>query len=161
MEMEMNSAAQAVANALSAAGLRLATAESCTGGWIAKQLTDIAGSSGWFECGLVSYSNACKQHLLGVAGATLEREGAVSEAVVRQMVDGALACTDADVALAVSGVAGPGGGTAQKPVGTVWFCWGRRGGASAVRLEQLAGDRDAVRRQAVIIALQGVLAVVD
>jgi nicotinamide-nucleotide amidase len=142
---------------LLARGLRLATAESCTGGWIAKVVTDIAGSSGWFEGGLVTYSNEAKQELLGVTAATLTTQGAVSEATVREMVAGALARSRADLALAVSGIAGPGGGSPEKPVGTVWFAWGVRNGPVVARREQLAGDRTEVRRQSVLIALQGAL----
>jgi nicotinamide-nucleotide amidase len=138
-------------------GFRLATAESCTGGWIAKCVTDIAGSSDWFDRGFVTYSNAAKQDMLGVNAATLAAYGAVSEAVVREMASGAVARSQAAVAVAVSGIAGPGGGTATKPVGTVCFGYALQSVlASETRL--LAGDRDAVRRASVVIALEGLVA---
>ena len=107
---------------------RIVTAESCTGGWIAKVFTDAAGSSRWFECGYVTYSNAAKVRDLGVTSRTLDEHGAVSEPTVREMAAGALRVSGADVSIAVSGIAGPDGGTAEKPVGTVWFCVARRGG---------------------------------
>src|SRR5215510_10189512 len=135
---------------------RLATAESCTGGWIAKLCTDIAGSSDWFDCGFVCYSNAAKTRDLGVPEKLIEAEGAVSDAVVRAMAEGALKRTGANVAIAVSGIAGPGGAVPGKPVGTVWFALAHR---RIDRLEsqghliQFDGDRDAVRRQSVEYAL--------
>src|SRR5690242_4340915 len=134
----------------------LATAESCTGGWIAKLCTDIAGSSEWFDCGFVCYSNAAKTRDLGVAEKLIDAEGAVSDAVVRAMAEGALARTGANVAVAVSGIAGPGGAVPGKPVGTVWFALAHE---FEGRLEcqghliQFDGNRDAVRRQAVQYAL--------
>jgi nicotinamide-nucleotide amidase len=157
---------------------RIVTAESCTGGWIAKVFTDAAGSSRWFECGYVTYSNAAKARDLGVSEWTLQEHGAVSEPVVREMAAGALRATGADVSIAVSGIAGPDGGSAEKPVGTVWFCVGRRvSGVSAARSdtaagpnaaagpdielisqgEAFAGDRDTVRRACVRRALELVL----
>lgn len=142
---------------LSAAGWRLALAESCTGGWIAKVVTDVAGSSGWFDCGIVSYSNTAKAELLGVPTALLRKYGAVSEPVARAMAKGALVRTGADVAVAVSGIAGPGGGSPEKPVGTVCFGWGRRGSAIMTDTVVFAGDREAVRRQTVAHALQELL----
>ena len=138
-------------------GLRLATAESCTGGWIAKVVTDIAGSSAWFERGFVTYSNAAKQEMLGVRAATLSADGAVSEPVAREMVAGALARSQAEVALAVTGIAGPGGGSPEKPVGTVWFAWGQPDRGVVARCHRFAGDREAVRHQAVRVALEGLL----
>ena len=135
----------------------LATAESCTGGGIAQALTDIPGSSAWFERGFVTYANAAKIEMLGVRQSTLEAHGAVSEATVREMAAGALAHSHAHVALAVSGVAGPTGGTAEKPVGTVWFGWALRDGEVHARLHHLKGDRAAIREQAVEISLQGVI----
>ncbi len=138
-------------------GMRLVTAESCTGGWVAKVATDIPGSSGWFERGFVTYSNAAKQELLGVSAATLAAQGAVSEAVVKEMVRGALDASHADLALAVSGIAGPGGGSEEKPVGMVWIAWGTKGRAPRARVAVFDGDREAVRRQAVEAALQGAL----
>jgi len=149
-----------VARHLLATGRRLVTAESCTGGWIAKLCTDLPGSSGWFLGSAVVYDNALKAGLLGVRPQTLAEAGAVSEAVVREMAIGALERLGGEVAIAVSGIAGPDGGTRDKPVGTVWFAWGRRGAdglAIRTALECFAGDRDAVRRQAVARALRGVL----
>jgi nicotinamide-nucleotide amidase len=141
---------------LLAARRRLVTAESCTGGWIAKLCTDIPGSSEWFDSGFVCYSNAAKTRDLGVPQKLIDEEGAVSDAVVRAMAEGALARTGANVAMAVSGIAGPGGATPGKPVGTVWFALAQ---TIEDRLEcqghliQFDGDRDAVRRQAVEYAL--------
>jgi nicotinamide-nucleotide amidase len=146
-----------LADRLVAGGLRLAAAESCTGGWVAKACTDAVGSSRWFERGFVTYSNEAKEELLGVQAETLARHGAVSEATVREMAIGALTHSRADVALAVSGIAGPGGGTPDKPVGTVWFAWAWRGGRLDVRCERFGGDRGAVRRAAVEAALGGLL----
>lgn len=136
--------------------LTIATAESCTGGWVAKVLTDRAGSSSYVLAGLVTYSNDAKRGLLGVTEPSLGEHGAVSEPVVREMVAGALAATGADVAVAISGVAGPGGGSDDKPVGTVWFAWGRSAADTEAVVEQFQGDRDQVRRQAVLYVLQGV-----
>lgn len=141
-------------------GLRLATAESCTGGWVAKACTDLAGSSNWFEHGVVTYSNEAKQELLGVSALTLEQEGAVSEATVHEMVTGLLANPRVDVAVAISGVAGPGGGSEAKPVGTVWLAWGRKNGKRQARREQFPGDRNAVRAAAVIAAVDGLIDVI-
>lgn len=132
----------------------LATAESCTGGWLAKTITDVAGSSQWFDCGFVTYSNQAKERLLGVAADTLAAQGAVSEATVREMVAGALARSRADWAVAISGVAGPGGGTPDKPVGYVWFAWGARRAIIRSACLQLPGDREGIRRQAVLFALR-------
>jgi nicotinamide-nucleotide amidase len=153
---EMDILAAQVGGALKAHGLMLATAESCTGGGVAQAITGIAGSSAWFERGFITYSNLSKQQMLGVAEATLITYGAVSEATVRAMVAGALRHSEAQVALAVSGVAGPDGGTPDKPVGTVWFAWGLKNGMTFARLHQLQGGRDKVRAQAVHIALLGV-----
>jgi nicotinamide-nucleotide amidase len=138
-------------------GLMLATAESCTGGGVAAAMTDVAGSSAWFERGFVTYSNLSKQQMLGVDGATLDQYGAVSEAVVREMVAGALRNSAAQVALAVSGIAGPDGGTPDKPVGTVWFAWGVQNAAVHAMRHQIPGNRIDVRTHAVRIALQGVI----
>jgi nicotinamide-nucleotide amidase len=141
---------------LRGAGRRLVTAESCTGGWIAKLCTDLAGSSDWFDCGFVCYSNAAKTRDLGVPAKLLEMSGAVSEPVVRAMAEGALERTGATVAVAVSGIAGPGGAVPGKPVGTVWFAIAQK---AADRVEcqghliQFGGNRDAVRRCAVEYAL--------
>ncbi len=148
--------AEQLGSRLQALGWRVATAESCTGGGIAAALTAVAGSSGWFEYGLVTYANRAKQQLLGVSERSLERDGAVSEAVVREMAEGALRLSGAELAIAVSGIAGPGGGTPEKPVGTVWLGWALGGeqpetGASCHRFE---GDRASVRTQSVIAALE-------
>ncbi|BBJ22866.1 CinA family protein [Candidatus Nitrotoga sp. AM1P] len=146
-----------IGSALKSHGLVLATAESCTGGAVASAITDIAGSSEWFERGFVTYSNEAKREMLGVAQDTLTRYGAVSEAVVREMVAGALYYSHAQVALAVSGIAGPAGGTSDKPVGTVWFAWGIKEGQCFVCLHHLSGNRAEIRTQSVGIAFQGVL----
>lgn len=148
--------AAALGTALLERGMRVAVAESCTGGWIAKVLTDTPGSSRWFEAGFVTYSNDAKVRMLGVAEATLESQGAVSEAVVREMAAGARRAAGTAAAVAVSGVAGPGGGSPGKPVGLVHFGWslGERDWASHAIL---AGDREAVRRQSVGIALRSLL----
>jgi nicotinamide-nucleotide amidase len=153
--------ARRVAAAMAARGWRLATAESCTGGWIAKLLTDIPGSSGWYEGGCVTYSNAAKQALLGVPGDQLAGHGAVSAPVVEAMATGALRLTGADLAVAVSGIAGPAGGTPDKPVGTVSLAWAGPRDAVASRTLHFGGDREAVRRQTVAAALAGVLEAAD
>lgn len=150
-----------VGRALTAAGLQLALAESCTGGWIAKVITDVAGSSGWFGCGIVSYSNQAKIDLLDVPPAMLAERGAVSEPVVIAMAEGVRLRAKADVAIAVSGIAGPGGGSAQKPVGTVCFSWSRKGMNSVVETHVFSGDREAVRRQTVTHALQRLLRLLE
>lgn len=145
---------------LRAAGQRLVTAESCTGGWVAKACTDIAGSSQWFECGFVTYSNAAKIRDLGVSERTLADHGAVSEATVREMAAGALRVSGADVAVAISGIAGPEGGTPAKPVGSVWFGVASHHDTEVVVIAQLhvfAGDRELIRRLSVERALQLVL----
>lgn len=134
---------------------RLVTAESCTGGWIAKTVTDIAGSSDWFDCGMAAYSYEAKQALLGVSPQTLESQGAVSRETAIEMVSGALVNSGASVAVAVTGIAGPGGGTADKPVGTVWIAWKRRGGYPQAEVFHFEGDRETVRRQTVAAALEG------
>lgn len=144
-------------NRLKAEGLTVTVAESCTGGWIAKCITDVAGSSEWFDRGFVTYSNDAKSEMLGVPQAVLAEHGAVSEDAVRFMTAGALERSRADLAVSVSGVAGPGGGSEKKPVGTVWFCWQRRGGDAMVRAVPFAGDREAVRREAVKAALWGLV----
>jgi nicotinamide-nucleotide amidase len=150
--------ARRVAAALDGPGWTLATAESCTGGWVAKVLTDIPGSSAWFHGGFVTYSNVAKAEMLSVPAALLTGSGAVSREVVEAMAAGAQQRTGAELAVAVSGIAGPGGGTADKPVGTVWFAWAGPGSARCNELRQFAGDREAVRRQTVAVALEGVLA---
>ncbi|MEW5838216.1 MAG: nicotinamide-nucleotide amidohydrolase family protein [Pseudomonadota bacterium] len=149
-----------VGAALQAQGLRLAAAESCTGGWLAKAVTDISGSSAWFERGFVTYSNQAKQDMLGVPLQVLQQHGAVSEACVLSMAEGALRHSLADCSVAISGIAGPGGATPDKPVGTVWIAWARRGENAVARPYLFMGDREAVRAQAVLAGLAGILDVV-
>jgi nicotinamide-nucleotide amidase len=153
--------AQSVAKALKAKRALLVTAESCTGGWAAQVVTSVAGSSEWFERGFVTYSNDSKSELLGVKRETLERCGAVSEEAAREMALGALERSRGTLALAITGVAGPGGGSEAKPVGTVCFAWASRGGDVRSETRLFAGDREAVRRQSVEHALAGVLARLD
>jgi len=153
---KLHNLALTIATVFSQRGATLVTAESCTGGWIAKTLTDIGGSSSWFECGVVAYSYEAKEALLGVRPETLEHQGSVSRETVIEMVSGALARFGATVAVAVTGIAGPSGGTPDKPVGTVWIGWKRRGGYAQSELFHFDGDRDAVRRQTVAAALRGV-----
>lgn len=139
---------------------RLVTAESCTGGWVGKAVTDVPGSSAWYLGGIVAYDNGIKQALLGVAPATLQMHGAVSDATVQEMAIGALTALGGDVAVAVSGIAGPGGEQSGKPVGTVWFGWAWRHGQAVrhrTRLKIFEGDRDYVRHRSVQMALSGVL----
>ncbi|MFS2225367.1 nicotinamide-nucleotide amidase [Pantoea sp. B65] len=150
---QLNQLSAAVGARLQRSHATVTAAESCTGGWISKVITDIAGSSAWFERGFVTYSNEAKQQLIGVSAATLEQWGAVSEPVVREMALGALQAAHADYAIAVSGIAGPDGGSADKPTGTVWFGFASARGVVA-RRQLFAGDREAVRRQATAYALQ-------
>jgi nicotinamide-nucleotide amidase len=145
---------------LKARGRMLATAESCTGGWVAQAVTAIAGSSEWFERGFVTYSDSAKQEMLGVSERTLAAHGAVSEPTAREMAAGALAHSRAQVAVAITGVAGPSGGTAQKPVGMVCFAWAVAGTLQA-ETRRFDGDRESVRRQSVMVALQGLLELLD
>ncbi len=152
----MNDLARRIGEALKARGLRLATAESCTGGWAAMALTAVPGSSDWFERGYVTYSNEAKREDLGVAAATLHKHGAVSEEVAREMAAGAARRARAPVALAITGVAGPSGGTKDKPVGLVCFAWAQ-GSKITSETKRFEGDRESVRRQSVIHALEGVL----
>ncbi len=149
--------ALAVGDAAKARGARIATAESCTGGLVAGAITDVAGSSDWFDRGFVTYSNEAKRELLGVADATLAAHGAVSEAVAAEMAVGAVRASRADVAVGVTGVAGPGGGTAAKPVGMVCFGWASRGGGVRTETRYFPGDRAAVRASSVERALEGLL----
>ncbi|MBV2209208.1 MAG: CinA family protein [Thermomonas sp.] len=157
-DQELEALAEALGQQLLAARQMLVTAESCTGGWIAKCMTDVPGSSGWFDCGMAAYSYEAKQALLGVRPETLEQFGAVSRETVVEMVSGALVHSGATIAVAVTGIAGPGGGSDDKPVGTVWIGWKRRGGYARAEVFHFAGDRDAVRRQTVTKALQGLAA---
>ena len=135
----------------------IATAESCTAGLVAKLLTDQAGSSQWFERGFVTYSNDAKQDMLQVSAATLEQHGAVSRQTVTEMARGALANSKANIALAITGIAGPDGGTPEKPVGTVWFGWVDDSGRALQQMHCFSGDREAVRSQAAAYALRGML----
>ena len=156
----LNTLATTLVSELSASGKAVATAESCTGGWVAKAITDVPGSSACFGYGIVSYSNGAKESILGVGNPTLEENGSVSEPVVREMAEGALNLSGADVAVAVSGIAGPSGGTDEKPVGTVWFAWSVRDGAHhrvEADCKHFDGDREAIRELTVAYALQGVL----
>jgi nicotinamide-nucleotide amidase len=153
--------AERVGRALESRKRMMATAESCTGGWVAEAVTMVPGSSAWFDRGFVTYTNVSKREMLGVRAETLDRYGAVSEEVVREMVAGALRASHAQVALAVSGVAGPSGGTPDKPVGTVCFAWGLEGGPVRAETVRLAGDREAVRRQSVLRALGVLLEMVE
>lgn len=158
---ELETLAAKLGEALLARGSMLATAESCTGGWVAEAVTAIAGSSAWFDRGFVTYSNEAKQDMLGVRADSLAQHGAVSEAVVREMAAGVLAHSRADLVVAISGIAGPAGGSAEKPVGTVWVAWATRAGAQRVQRFHFDGDRAAVRRQSVLAALQGALALLQ
>ena len=152
--------AEAVVTDMTAAGKAVATAESCTGGWVSKALTDIPGSSAVFHYGVVSYSNGAKEHILGVKNATLEEHGSVSQPVVEEMAEGVLNLSGSDIAVAISGIAGPTGGTKEKPVGTVWIAWAIRDGGK-IRTEthqaHFDGDRELIRELTVAHALQGVL----
>jgi nicotinamide-nucleotide amidase len=154
-DVQLRELAEGIAAQMLERKLMLVTAESCTGGFIAKVLTDLPGSSGWFDAGVVTYSYEAKEALLGVNPGTLERTGAVSEETVLEMVSGALARFGAGAAMAVTGIAGPSGGTEDKPVGTVWIGWKRRGGYAHAKVFHFQGDRDAIRRQTVAAALTG------
>jgi nicotinamide-nucleotide amidase len=156
-EKKISALAQQLGDCLKHRGMTLATAESCTGGWIAKAITDLPGSSDWFEGSVVCYSNALKHGLLGVADETLEVFGAVSGETVKAMVEGIFDTTAADVAVSVSGIAGPDGGSDAKPVGTVWLCWGKRGEDSFAHEFHFEGNREAVRLQSVEEALHSVM----
>lgn len=153
--------AACVGDALKARGRMLASAESCTGGWVGEAVTAISGSSQWYERGFITYTNQSKQEMLGVAATTLERHGAVSGETVREMALGALHHSHADVSVAISGIAGPSGGTPDKPVGLVWFAWSAKSGELRTARHVFPGDRRAVRQQAVETALKGVLALLQ
>ena len=161
MDTELSALSVAVGQSLASRKLMLACAESCTGGWISEVITATAGSSDWFERGFVTYSNAAKQELLGVNHETLVSWGAVSEETARAMAQGALANSAAQLALAVTGIAGPGGGSPGKPVGTVCFAWCREGQPAVSEMRHFAGEREAIRRQTVVRSLQGLLALLD
>ena len=158
MDAELYELSGRVGDALKARRLMMAAAESCTGGWIGQAITMVPGSSRWFDRGFVTYTNEAKQDMLGVSTETLNEFGAVSEQTVREMVAGALARSRAQVAVAVSGIAGPDGGSRLKPVGTVMLAWGEKGGGVKAQAVHFHGDRDAVRRRTVIAALEGLLA---
>ena len=153
--------AEEVGQGLKTRGLMLATAESCTGGWIAEAVTMVPGSSAWFERGFVTYTYVSKREMLGVSADTLAQHGAVAEPTVREMARGALAASHAQIAVAVSGTAGPGGGTLEKPVGTVCLAWRAKNGETRSETQRFAGNREAVRRQAVTHALEGVLRLLE
>lgn len=157
MENELKRLARRAGELLLQRGLVLATAESCTGGWVAQAVTSVAGSSQWFDRGFVTYSNDAKREMLGVRAETLEQYGAVSEATVREMAEGALGRSHAQISVAISGIAGPTGGTPEKPVGTVCLAWAAAGRIVLSRSEHFVGDRSAVRWQSVVAALQGVI----
>lgn len=161
MKPQIEQLAEVLGYRLAERGISLTTAESCTGGWIAQAVTAVPGSSAWFDRGFVTYSNRSKQDMLGVDGATLAAHGAVSAPVVAEMVAGALARSTAGIAVAVSGIAGPGGGSEEKPVGTVYLAWALAGGEPRIQRLQFAGDRAEVRRQSVRLALEGLLEVLD
>lgn len=153
-DSELMQLSEQVGLALKARGATVTTAESCTGGWVAKAITDTAGSSTWFERGFVTYSNEAKAQMIGVREETLAQHGAVSEPVVVEMAIGALKAARAHFAVSISGIAGPDGGSKEKPVGTVWFAFASASGEGITRRECFSGDRDAVRRQATAYALQ-------
>ena len=156
MDNELFELARQLGCQLKSNGKKIATAESCTGGWIAQIITEVSGSSAWFDRGFVTYSNAAKMQMLGVSPETLAQYGAVSAQTATAMVVGALAHSDADCAIAVTGIAGPDGGTAEKPVGTVFIAWAYKNSDVKVIQLQLTGDRHQIRRQTVKIALEGV-----
>ncbi len=156
---DLEQLAREVGQTLLHAGLRLVTAESCTGGWVGEAVTAIAGSSDWFDRGFITYSNAAKREVLGVTAATLQRHGAVSEETAREMALGALKHSKAQISIAITGIAGPGGGSTDKPVGTVCFAWAKNDAALLSERHLLSGDREAVRYQSVQIALRGLIAI--
>ncbi len=157
IDADLHALAERLGKALRARDFMLTTAESCTGGWASMALTAVAGSSAWFERGFVTYSDAAKREMLGVKAETLDLHGAVSEAVVREMAAGAVARSAAQASLAISGVAGPGGGSATKPVGLVWLAWQLPGSGLRARCLHCRGGRTQVRREAVANAFEGLL----
>lgn len=156
-ELNAELLAAQLGQALNTAGKVLATAESCTGGWIAQVITSVPGSSVWFDRGFVTYSNAAKREMLGVDATILSRFGAVSEEAAKAMAEGALRHSHAQLAVAVTGIAGPSGGTAAKPVGMVCFAWAEKGKETRVVAHHFSGDRKAIRAQSVQLALEGLL----
>ena len=161
MDTELVTLADHLGHDLKQAGRSVATAESCTGGWLGAVLTSIPGSSLWYERGFVSYSNMAKREMLGVKTEILTRHGAVSEPTARAMAEGALAHSHADLTVAITGIAGPAGGTPEKPVGTVCFAWAARKQPTQSRTQRFSGDREAVRRQAIKAALEGLSALLS
>jgi len=157
MDARLEALSQNVGKALGERGLVLTTAESCTGGWVAEVVTDTAGSSGWFDRGFITYSNQAKADMLGVRTDTLDNFGAVSEEVAQEMAAGAIAHSIADWAISITGIAGPGGGSSAKPVGTVCFGWCRRGGTPGSETMLFSGTRRTIRHQAVVHVLEGLL----
>ena len=157
IDSEMAELAAELGRRLVARGIWAATAESCTGGLVAGAITAIAGSSGWFDRGFVTYSNEAKMEMLGVGSGTLASLGAVSEATALAMAEGAIRASRADLAVAVTGIAGPSGGTVEKPVGMVCFAWAMREGPTKTATHHFPGDRDAVRKASVVVALQGLI----
>jgi nicotinamide-nucleotide amidase len=155
--VDLESIAQKIGSELKARNLMFATAESCTGGWVGQVVTSVPGSSHWYECGFITYTNNSKRELLGVSTDVLARFGAVSEQTARAMAEGALERSRAQVSLAITGIAGPGGGTEEKPVGTVCFAWAGENRETVTRRLQFDGDRQAIRQQAVAEALNGML----
>lgn len=153
--MDIEQLAMQVGNELKTRGLMCVTAESCTGGWVGQVITSVPGSSQWYDRGFITYTNQAKRELLGVSTDVLARCGAVSEQAARAMAKGALANSRAQVSLAITGIAGPNGGTEDKPVGTVWFAWAGKNRETRTEHRQFDGDRAAVRRQAVEAALLG------
>ncbi|MGV6806573.1 MAG: CinA family protein [bacterium] len=161
MSAEISSLVEKLAGLLLARNLTVTTAESCTGGGIAAAMTDVPGSSRWFEYGFVTYSNGAKTRLIDVSNDTLDQYGAVSSQVVEEMALGALAVSGADIAVAVSGVAGPDGATPQKPVGTVWFCWQVKGQKPMSQCSTFSGNRLEIRHAAVIAAVSGLIPLLE
>ena len=157
MDTELFALAEQLGRLLTANGKKIVTAESCTGGWIAQTITEIPGSSVWFDRGFISYSNAAKVQMLGVNPQTLEKYGAVSVETATEMAAGAIAHSDADLAIAVTGIAGPDGGSPDKPVGSVFIAWNYKNGDSKVDKKQFSGNRQQIREQTVKIAIEGVL----
>lgn len=156
-DMTLEDLARDVGSALAQQGLMLASAESCTGGWLGQTITSIAGSSVWYERGFITYAVISKREMLGVSSTTLEQYGAVSEETAYEMAEGAIARSHAQVAVAVTGIAGPDGGTAEKPVGMVCFAWLVKDGLARTETRYFSGNREAIRRQSVAGALQGVI----
>jgi nicotinamide-nucleotide amidase len=161
MDTELQMLADQLGRMLKQTGRMLVTAESCTGGWLGEVITAVPGSSHWYDRGFITYTNTAKREMLGVKTDTLTRFGAVSEPTARAMADGALASSHADLSVAITGIAGPGGGTPEKPVGMVCFAWAVRRGLTHSVTHRFSGDREAIRRQAVKSALEGLKSLLD